>query len=64
MATTACPSEADAVKGAVDTVLQRNNTEELNEEKLFREIAWGAKEMLCGVEERDESKDSKNRAEA
>lgn len=49
-----CPYEADVVESAIDTVLWRNDVEELNKGKLFEDIVRRAGKLFCEAEKGDE----------
>lgn len=55
-----CPFKKNAVVNAVDTVLSRNDIEELIEGKLSGKMVWGNGGMLCEAEGRDELEDPNN----
>lgn len=59
-----CKYEADAVDGAVDIVLRRNDIEELTKGELLEDIVCEDGGMLCEAEERDKFRDPNNGAEA
>lgn len=59
-----CPSEANAVDGAVKAILRRSDINDLNEEKFLEDNVWGNGGMWCEVEQENDFGDPSNGAGA